>query len=367
VKILLVSHSAQPGGSNTTIASLLQHRPADADCSIVFLENGPVLGQLRALGYPAALVDAGRAREAWRAPGVVGALRRAITAHRADVVFAHVTKAHLYASAAARLARVPYLWWQHERRSQKPIMHLLSGWLPADAVICSSDWTAAEQRAPKGGRVWTIHPGAELDPAPRRHSHRAGADGPVVIGVVGRLQRWKRVELALQTMRIVLQREPQARMRVIGGATPGLDEGYDGELRRLVYELEIENAVDFVGHADDVDAELAELDILLHTAQAEPFGLVLVESMARAVPVVAVAEGGPTEIVRPGEDGLLCDDDPAGLAEAVLNLARDPERRAAMGERARERALKGFGATRMADEAWALVRSVASDKGAQAR
>jgi glycosyltransferase involved in cell wall biosynthesis len=61
-------------------------------------------------------------------------------------------------------------------------------------------------------------------------------------------------------------------------------------------------------------------------AQAEAFGLVLVESLACGTPVVALDEGGPKDIVRPGL-GVLCQDDVGHLAEAcaaVIELAGDP-------------------------------------------
>lgn len=161
----MVSHTAAPGGMNYVIRELLTRAPAETEIRWVFLEDGP---DARRSPVPWALVDAGRAREVWRLPAVVGTLRAAIRAARADLVFAHVTKAHLYASIAARLEGVPYLWWQHELVSQKPLLHEVSGRLPAGAVICSADHTAAEQR-----RRWPrvpverVYPGVAVERLPR--------------------------------------------------------------------------------------------------------------------------------------------------------------------------------------------------------
>jgi glycosyltransferase involved in cell wall biosynthesis len=358
VRVVLVSHSAQPGGSNQTVLSLLRHRPPDAECECVFLEDGPVLGAVEALGVPAGLLDTGRAREVWRGPGAVRALQRLVERHRAEIVFAHVSKAHLYASLAARRAGVPYLWWQHESASQKPLMQALSARLPARVVVCSSHWTAARQGHPRGARVQVIHPGPELDPPPPAHAHTASAGGTAVIGVVGRLQRWKRVELAVEAMRHVHRTEPAAILRIIGGTTPGIDEGYGEELRARAEQAGITGAVEFRGHVTDVRAELAEVDVLLHTARCEPFGLVMVEAMAQHVPVVAVSEGGPLEILRDGVDGLLAPDEPEALASRVLELISDPRRRTRMGSQGSERARELFSAQQMAEQTWTLVRSL---------
>jgi glycosyltransferase involved in cell wall biosynthesis len=86
---------------------------------------------------------------------------------------------------------------------------------------------------------------------------------------------------------------------------------------------------------------------------------VLVEALARAVPVIAPPSGGAGEIVRHDVDGLLVDPtDTAALTRAVLELARDPERRAAMGAAGRRRALERFDETRMADDLWRLVEDL---------
>ena len=360
-RVLHVSHDATPGGSNEVMLSLIRHAPAGTESGVVFLKPGPVQARAAELAASTETIDAGRAREVWKAPGVVRALRRVIRERRPEVVFAHVTKAHLYASIAARREGVPYLWWQQERRSQKPVMHEVAGRLPAAAVVCSAEWTAAEQRRrwPRTPvhRIWL---GIETDGADLARPHTAGAGDELVLGIVGRLQRWKRVELALRAMPAVLAQEPRARLRVAGDAAPGLDEDYPAALHAEAQALGIAHAVGFLGHVDQGSRLMGELDVLVHTAEDEPFGLVVVEAMLRGVPVVAPGSGGPAEIVRDGVDGLLVDvEDAPTLAQAIVALARDPGRRAQMGASGRERALTEFTAERMAAQAWELMAAVA--------
>jgi glycosyltransferase involved in cell wall biosynthesis len=362
MRVLHVSHSAQPGGSNGVLLSLIRHAPAGVKNACVFLERGPVLEEAAALGVPARLVESGRAREPWKAPGAVRGLRSAVRELEVDLLFAHVSKAHPYSWAAARLERLPCLWWQHEHLGIKPRLQLLAGRLPARAVVCSASWTAEAQRErfPRSPveRVW---PGPELPAGelPLRE-HTTGGGGDLTLGVIGRLQRWKRVELALRAMPAVLAEEPRARLAVVGGAGEGLDSGYPAELRDEARRLGVAESVEFTGQLPDGAARMLDLDVLVHCAEREPFGLVLVEAMLRGVPAVAPSEGGPAEIVRHGEDGLLVDPaDAPRLAEAVISLGRDPERRAAMGAAGRERALSLFTAERMADAAWRVAARAA--------
>ncbi len=355
----LVSHSAGPGGATEVVLSLVRHAPPGVEVSCVFLEDGDAVAAAAELGASPTVIAAGRARELWRAPAVVQGLRRAFRSSAADVVFAHVTKAHLYASPAARLHGVPYLWWQHERVGQRPLMHAVCARLPAAAVVCSSAFTAAEQRArfPRGAAVTCVHPGVEVDGVGRRAPRPSG--GPV-LGVVGRLQRWKRVELAVRAMPGVLAAAPGARLRVVGDAAPGLDDDYPAELRAEADRLGVADAVEFTGHVPRGGDAIGDLDLLVHCAELEPFGLVLVEALLRGVPVVAPSTGGPAEIVRDGVDGLLVDPaDRSELTRAIVRLLGDPARCASMGEAGRGRALEHFSAERMAARAWALATGVA--------
>ena len=124
---------------------------------------------------------------------------------------------------------------------------------------------------------------------------------------------------------------------VIGVPMFGEDAYADG-LRRLAADLG--GKVDFRGFRDDVRAELARLDVLVHASIIpEPFGQVVLEGMAAGLPVVAADAGGPAEIIDDGVDGLLyTPGDAAALAERLRLLAGDKELRSRLGRSGRERA-----------------------------
>lgn len=343
---LLVSHTAAPGGSNVVLLAMLDRRPPDVEPACVFLTDGPLRAAVRERGIPVALVETGRARHVWRAPGAVRALRALLRRHSADVVFSHLAKAHLYTAPAAHAEHVPALWWQHALPGQQQLQHRVVERMGAAAIVCSSDFTAElQRRRTPGTPVERIHPGTPPAPlAPLK-------DGTQV-GTVARLQRWKRIERLLDAVPLVLAAVPQARFQIIGG---GDDATYEAELKRR------SAAVTFTGHVEDAAERIAELDVLVHTAELEPFGLVVAEALARGVPVVAPASGGPAEIVRDGVDGLLVDPgEPRALAAAIVRLLRDPVLRAQMGEAGRARVQEAFSEQRMAEQAWRLAERVAA-------
>ena len=85
-------------------------------------------------------------------------------------------------------------------------------------------------------------------------------------------------------------------------------------------------------------------------------------AMAAGVPVVASRVGGLPEAVVDGETGLLVENDPDAVSDAVRTLLADRERARAMGAAARAKILNEFTAPRIAEQTEALYRRVLSAK-----
>jgi len=110
-------------------------------------------------------------------------------------------------------------------------------------------------------------------------------------------------------------------------------------LQSLVARLALEHNVLFVGYLQR-GTELNDCyragDVFVFASRSETQGLVLLESLALGVPVVAIAELGTRGIVEPGRGAIAAPDDAAGFAAVVSALLHDPARRAAMSAEATE-------------------------------
>ena len=80
----------------------------------------------------------------------------------------------------------------------------------------------------------------------------------------------------------------------------------------------------FAGHQVDAYAWIDALDVLVHAAEREPFGLVVVEALALSRPVVAIDAAGPSEILAGGHGLLGPPGDAAAMASAILRALADP-------------------------------------------
>ena len=92
-------------------------------------------------------------------------------------------------------------------------------------------------------------------------------------------------------------------------------------LRALTTELGLERQVTFLGHQIGAAANISRHRALVHSALMESFGLVLVEAMARGVPVIAAPVGGIPEVFSDGVEGLYWPlDDPRQGAKKIIDL-----------------------------------------------
>jgi glycosyltransferase involved in cell wall biosynthesis len=294
-------------------------------------------------------------------------IARATRRVRANLVLSWMGKAHLYGGPAAALAGVPAAWFQHGIPNQRNGMDVLTALVPAAGVLtCSRTSAEGQLRLWPRRRVRVVYPPVDLQrfdpermPAPAQMRRQLGLrdDGPL-IGIVGRLQRWKGFHVLIAAMPSILERHPRARCVLVGGEH-AKEADYPVVLRRQIAALNLEGHVSMVGLQTNVPQWMQAMDVVVHASEAEPFGMVVIEAMALGKPVVASAAAGPTEVVTPGMDGLLAPyGDAHALSAAVTKYLDDPIFAESCGRAARARA-RGFSAGRFAAEVTSFATEIA--------
>jgi glycosyltransferase involved in cell wall biosynthesis len=143
---------------------------------------------------------------------------------------------------------------------------------------------------------------------------------------------------------VLLRALAQARSRVPGIVLDIAGRGpLAPALRSYANELGLADAVRFLGFVSPVQRAFQDAAIVVVPSLGEGFGMVALEAMERARPVIASAVGGLPEIVADGETGLVVPSgDVDALADAIVTLAGDLEWASAMGRAGRVRALAEF-------------------------
>lgn len=173
-----------------------------------------------------------------------------------------------------------------------------------------------------------------------------------LLASVSRLFSWKGQRELLRAFALSRAEFPELRLMIVGEDTSGSGGAYLRELHDLATELGVSDAVTFTGGRSDIPRVMAACDIFTLPSFEEPFGLVFLEAMAMARPVVAIDNGGTPEVVDHEGSGLLSPPwDVAALSANISRLVRDPELRRRLGQHGRERVLRQFNLQRMAREA----------------
>jgi glycosyltransferase involved in cell wall biosynthesis len=345
--IVTVPWGERLGGAEAMLQAVLPGaRERGHELELIFFECGPWVDELRAAGFHVETLRAGRLRQARRTLATVLRLARILRRRRPDLVLNWSAKTQLYGAPAALLAglRGRTVWWQQAIPSSKGWLDRTATLLPAIAIGCYSTPAARAQAALHPSRPTFVV--AAGSPVPDEHVKPATLalpSGVPIVGLVGRLQPWKGQDRLLCAQALLRDRGHVIHTVIVGGDSWWLSPDYARSLPALVERLGLTGAVTLTGEVADADPYVQRMDVLVNASDPEPFGIVLLEGMARGVAVVAVDSGGPGEFVEHGRTGMLARSGaPADLADALEPLLVDAALRANVARAGRERYLAEF-------------------------
>jgi len=260
-----------------------------------------------------------------------------------DLVHAHAAKAGVLARLAA--GRRPVVYTPHcfpfaggsaaRRRLGLVVERALAPLTARTICVCEDE--AAVARAAGLGRLTVVHNGC---PACERVEPAVTLDG-LVVGAVTVLRRQKRIDVLLAAAPRII--EAGATVVVVG------DGPEAGALRAGA-----DPRVVFLPFRGPSARYLRALAVYVLPSDWEAFPIALLEAQACGVPQVATDVGGTREALVPETGLLVPPGDPVALADAVITLLRDPERRAAMSAASRQRHAERFTVERMVAETAAV-------------
>lgn len=253
----------------------------------------------------------------------------------------------LYSWLPAKLTNTPIIIHHRDHSFYKRNRFLSSH---VDVNISISNWQNNHNLQGKGV---LIHNGIDiskfclLEKSP-------GVNKKLKVGLLGRIVHSKGQDVFIRAANIVLEKCPDVEFLIIGDDRESIYSGYIQQVKTLVKDLKIGESVVFTGPVSDSVDILPKLDISVVPSRKEPFGRVIIESMACRKPVIATSIWGALDIVTPETGILVPPDDPVKLAEAILLLVNSPEKRKKMGEAGYTRVKNHFTKDQMMDKIYCL-------------
>lgn len=344
MKITHFVESLDRGGLERMVVELAKLQQQHGhQCQVVCLfERGTLARELDELGIPVGACHKRQGAD----PLALARARRLVRAHGTEVLHTHNAVAHYQAVLATlglgiyRIVNTRHGMGGNARTARREWLYRRAlGRTHAVITVCEAACRDAIRRGivplakvkvvPNGIRVDAFRPAS---PTMRLQLLRMLAlPGQTrLIGSVGRLNWAKDQASLIRAFRQVHEQRPDTALLLIG----------DGELRAELQQCAIDegvhDSVHFLGDRNDVHELLQGLDQFVLSSVSEGYSMALLEACAVVLPIVATDVGGNGEIVRDGRTGRLVPArDPAALANAMLDLLRDPAQATALARAAR--------------------------------
>jgi len=342
--ILYVNHFSEMSGAEVVLTSLIENLDKAQFTPIVACPGpGSLVNRLRQMGIEVRIVRMPFLRKTCN-PILLFSylvhffyvslqLVKLIIQRDVALVHANSLSACLYSNIAAKLCGIPIVWHMHDILRDSLINRIIVRLAGTGATKVIAISNAVRESLVKFGvdpkKCMVIYNGIRLNNRSQtdasdkdlvRDEFNIPYDAPLV-GIIGRLHPLKGQETFLRAASKVVTRFPDAKFLIVGDIMGYGSEDYKIRLGTLTRELKLSRSVVFTGFRRDVRRILAALDILVSASWVEPFGLVIIEAMAMAKPVIGTTAGAGPELIEHGITGLLVPPkDADALEEAICSL-----------------------------------------------
>ncbi|HQZ95862.1 MAG TPA: glycosyltransferase family 4 protein [Pyrinomonadaceae bacterium] len=250
---------------------------------------------------------------------------------KADLIHCADLRGSFYATLAAFLSRIPIV--SHVRGQQPEIPKRDQLFLKAVKkwIFVSRNSRQSFGMHVRDSRAAVIYDGIDIDNVEDsdRAQNRAeirrefGIEGKTkIIGMVARVAPQKDFFTLARAVRELKGKGIDFKVLIVGSISKeAVNKTHFLEIQKLLGELKIADRFIFTDFRTDVEKFFDSFDVNVLSSHGEGFGLVLLEAMARKIPVVATNVGGIPEIIEHGMNGLLCQhENSEELAAAIESL-----------------------------------------------
>ena len=184
-----------------------------------------------------------------------------------------------------------------------------------------------------------------------REKYRLGDES--IIGIIARLSDVKGIDILIKAMSRIHKIDPKVKLLIVG---EGKEERF---LKSLVNDLQLKSCIQFLPIVNRTNEILSVLDIFVMPSRQEGLGLSIMEAQASGLPVVASNVGGIPTLIEHDVTGILVvKESPEALADALLDLLKDTDKRNRLGQAGRAFIVQHYSSPKMIDKTYQLYQSL---------
>lgn len=369
IKVLEIIGDATLAGAPRHLLSLLENFNYKKFAFFVICPPGPLAGEIRSLPRKQKPFDLEIVpMESKMDLGAIREIRVNIRDVKPDLIHVHGTRAGVLGRLAAIGLRYPIIYTEHLWTKNYRLPNRLAHGFQISGLWFLDMFTTlniAVSQAVKDFMVTSqisrpekivIVYNATAVPK-KKAAIFSSKDRHFKLGTVGTLNFQKGVQYLIQAMPQVLKEFPKTTLEIVG------EGDYRRSLERLTKKLKMQKSVSFAGFVNDVENRLIHYDLYIQPSLSESFGLAIIQAMSLGLPIVATNTGGIPEVVTAGKSGILVEvAKPLALAQAIIEILRDPKRAKHMGELGREEVKIKFNLPDMIKETEQIYEAVASKR-----
>jgi glycosyltransferase involved in cell wall biosynthesis len=246
-----------------------------------------------------------------------------IDKHQIDLLYTS-TSVIVCGGLAAKKSGIPNIFHIHEIPTGNKLYEIFIGlfarYLSTKVIVVSNSVAKHWHPYLKKNQLIKVYNGIvfPLTKAPNRIKREIGQN--ITVTSIGRLLPGKGHKYFIEVAKELLKLNNQYQFLIVGDTFSGY-ESYEEELKASVIENDLHQKIHFLGYRTDIEAILAESDLVFHSSTApDSLPTILFEAIKMRVPVVATELAGAVEILDNGNCGLLV---PLNNAKKVADLIND--------------------------------------------
>ena len=357
--VALVTHSLDWGGSPLSLWNLAR-KLTDWKRIVISEKEGPLREQFESAGCVVHVVP----RTGFMQLGLTRRLAGLFRQERVSLVHLNtLTSYYKYAAIAARLKKIPVVWFIREDVREKRCRKLF-WWIKtlADRIVpVSQEISANLYPAGAPAKVCVIYNGIEMPPvatasAALRDALKLSPTTPL-IGCVAALEPRKGVEDLIKAFAEVVKQFSNAHL-VCLGKDRSRDQHYRRQLESLISQLGLASQIHLLGEVANPIGAYREFDLFVLPTHWEGCARTLLEAMLQKCPVITTVAGGNPEVIQHQNTGwLVPPGDPAALASAIQTLLKDRSAARNLAEAAHADWLKRFTLDRHVENVLAVYQA----------